>query len=362
MSLRKAKSFVPLVMLPAAAIAGALTIRPVPAAEPGHAVDAATVARTKALYAEKCGACHNLPVPEEKGYNRREWQRTVDKMLNKYGASTSISGAEAAQIVDYLATFAPKGGGMSHTDRWATDRVDVWTVDPAATFVTNFESDGQMARLKPIVSGAKGPKAIWKVTQDKSIPNGRIAKVTCAGADAGHFVLLSDPRASGHDVDVTVHFRIDSAKASPAVGIAFGIKNDKDYQLVRFDGARNALSLMRIQEPVHQTLQKTDIATGSDLMTVALPSAASQAPGAVPAPIPVPEATPAFKPDGQWHKLRVLVHGGTVRAWLDMTKRISVEDDQYQGGQVAIWSQGDTAASFDDWTTDIYDNPGTPRV
>jgi len=76
----------------------------------------------------------------------------------------------------------------------------------------------------------------------------------------------------------------------------------------------------------------------------------------------VPDAAPAFKPDGQWHKLRVLVHGGTVRAWLDMTKRISVEDDQYQGGQVAIWSQGDTAASFDDWTTDIYDNPGTPRV
>jgi len=359
MSLRKAKSFVPFVILPAAAIAGALTIRPVPAAEPGHAVDAATVAQTKALYAEKCGACHNLPAPEEKGYNRQEWQRTVDKMLNKYGASTSISGAEAAQIVDYLATFAPKAGAMSHVDRWATDRVDVWTVDPAATFVTNFESDGQMAHLSPLVSGAKGPKAIWKVAQDKGIPNGRIAKVTCPGADAGHFVLLSNPRASGHDVDITVRFRIDSAKASPAVGIAFGVQNAKDYQLVRYDGARNALSLMRIQEPVHQTLQKTDIATGSDLMTVALPSAA---PGAAPVTPAVPETASAFKPDGQWHKLRVLAHGGTVRAWLDMTKRISFEDDQYQGGQVAIWSQGDTAASFDDWTTDIYDNPGTPHV
>ena len=116
--------------------------------------------QVKALYAEKCSACHNLPKPEEKGYTRSEWQRTVNTMLTKYHASESIAPAEAAQIVDYLATFAPKTGtgGRSQrsTDPWGTDSLDVWTDAPNATRVFNFAL-GSLAGLAPVGAGDARP-------------------------------------------------------------------------------------------------------------------------------------------------------------------------------------------------------------
>jgi hypothetical protein len=340
---RHARSLAAFVVFPAVAVSGAMTMRPLTAADNRQAPNAAVTAQSKALYSEKCSACHNLPDPLEKGYTRAEWQRTVDKMLTKYGASDSISPAEASQIVDYLATFAPRAGAAAKPlDRWATDGVDVWTADPAQTAVTNFESPEQLGRLRQIAAGANGPKSVWKIGADGDAADGHTVRVTAPGAPAGRFAMLLDPRVNGHDIDVSVRFRIDSGKASPAAGIAFGIKDSKNYQLIRYDAANNTLSLMQIQEPVHQTLQKTDIATGADAL----------------APPAVPPAAGAAEPSlGQWHKLRVLVHGTTIRAWIDMTKRISIDSGAVPDGEVALWTQGDTAASFDDWTSDVYDKP-----
>lgn len=341
---RHAKSLAAFVVLPAIAVSGAMTMRPVPAADNRQA-SAVPPAQSKALYSEKCSACHNLPDPVEKGYNRAEWQRTVDKMLTKYGASDSISPSEAAQIVDYLATFAPKAGAAARPlDRWATDSMDVWTTDPAHTSVTNFESPDQLGRLRQLASGANGPKPVWKLVADGDAAGSHTVHVTAPGAPGGRFAMLLDPQANGRDIDVSVRFRVDSGKESPALGIAFGVKDSKNYQLIRYDAAKNVLSLMQIQEPVHQTLQKTDIATGADALA--------------PPSTPVTPAAAIAAP-GQWHKLRVLVHGTTVRAWIDMTKRISTDDGTYVGGQVALWTQGDTAASFDDWTSDVYDQAGS---
>jgi hypothetical protein len=51
------------------------------------------------------------------------------------------------------------------------------------------------------------------------------------------------------------------------------------------------------------------------------------------------------------------VHGGQARGWLDMQKRISTALPGYTGGKVGLWSQGNTVASFDDWTVDWHDAP-----
>ena len=65
-------------------------------------------------------------------------------------------------------------------------------------------------------------------------------------------------------------------------------------------------------------------------------------------------------PKSGWHTLRLLVKNGQIRGWLDMNKRINIEDAAYEGGKIGLWSQGDTVAAFDDWTVDIYD--GTTAV
>jgi len=318
--------------------------------------DAATQVRQKALYSEKCSACHNLPDPVEKALTRSEWQSTVNKMLTKYGASDSISTGEAAQIVDYLATFAVTNSGNTGkpANIWATDRLDVWTVDPTRSVVTNFESPEQLTRLRPAVSGDKGGASSWHIVplsssagvgggspsmgrEGNETGDGHSVRVTAPGAHAGRFAMLVDPSVNAHDLNVSVRFRIDSENASPAVGVAFGVKSPDDYQLVRYDALHQQVSLLQIAGAQHATIQKIDIASGADLLTSAT-------------------TTTAASLDKGWHTLRVLVNGTTVRAWIDMTKRLSIDDTAYQGGAVALWSQGDTTADFTDWITDIYDS------
>ncbi len=292
----------------------------------------ADLAQVKTLYAEKCSACHNLPVPQEKGYTRAEWQRTVGQMLTKYHASDEISAPQAAQIVDYLATFAPKtpaGGGAHGGSQWATDGTDVWTTAPSASRVFNFEA-GSLAGLAPVGSGTPGPAPLCTVRPGMPGTGGFVARVSGPSFRADRFAVLLDKTDQGRDMDVHARFRIDAGKVSPAVGIVFGYSAPNQYTVLRCNQALGTLALIQVAGPVHTTVQETPIALPPALVTPLAPG---------------------------WHTLRLLVSGGQVRGWVDMQKRVSTTLPAYTGGSVGLWTQGDTAASFDDWTVDCYDAP-----
>ena len=310
-----------------AVVAAALTtpLKPARADAPN-----ANSAQVKTLYTEKCSACHNLPVPQDKGYTRAEWQRTVSRMLTKYQASDEITGPQAAQIVDYLATFAPKasaGAGKPGGDPWATDGTDVWTSVPSVSRVFNFEVGG-LAGLTPVGSGTPGPAPLCTVKPDTPGADGLVARVSGPSFRADRFAVLLDKADKGRDVDIHVRFRIDGGKISPAGGIVFGYSAPNSYTVLRCNQALGTLALIQIAGPVHTTVQETPIT---------LPPA----PGVPLAP--------------GWHTLRVLVNGGQVRGWIDRQKRVSTTLPAYSGGAVGLWTQGNTAASFDDWTVDCYD-------
>ena len=320
------------------------------------AADAATTAASKALYGEKCSACHNLPDPVEKAYTRAEWQRTVNRMLNKHKASDSITPPQAAQIVDYLATFAPqtavlnrggRGGRNRSTDLWATDVADVWSEAPSATQVFNFEASHPLTSFSALGAGTPGPAPEWSVGSDKSgkvSADATVAHVSVPNARPDHFALLVDKSDGGQNVDARVRFRIDAGKESPAVGLIVGYTDPRHYTVLRCSQSLGDLALIQITEPMHTTLQQTPLVLR-------------------PADSPVPPAAAVVPLSPGWHTLRVLVHNGEVRGWLDMQKRISIALPGYTGGKVGLWSQGNTAASFDDWTVDWYDAaPATPPL
>jgi len=314
-------------------------------------------AQVKALYQEKCSACHNLPKPDEKGYTRPEWQRTVSTMLNKYHASESIAPAEAAQIVDYLATFAPKkaAGGRNRrpADPWATDTLDVWTDAPAATRVFNF-AGGSLAGLSPVGSGTPGPAPAWSVAADKSGPDGMVARASGPHFRADRFALLLDRADTGRNADVRVRFRIDAGKASPAVGIVCAYSGPDNYVVLRCNQALGDLALIQIAGAAHTTVQQTPIVLAAPpARPTETPNTGGTGVGAAPAAV---AAAPTPLAPG-WHTLRLLVHDGQVRGWVDMQKRISTTLPNYGGGKVGLWTQGNTTASFDDWTVDWYDAP-----
>jgi mono/diheme cytochrome c family protein len=336
------KNLRPLVVLASVAAVGAVAVAAsvVPTRPAVAAAPRADGAQVKALYGEKCSACHNLPKPDEKGYSRAEWQRTVNTMLNKYHASESIAPGEAAQIVDYLATFAPKqarGGGHS-SDPWATDTADVWTDAPQASRVFNFEGGG-LAGLAPVGAGTPGPAPVWSVKSDRPGADGLVARASGPAFRADRFALLLDRADAGRSVDVRVRFRIDAGKASPAVGIVFGYADPDHYAVLRCNQTLDDLALIQIAGTVHTTVQQTPLV---------LPAAPASPP-----PVVAPPAAPLA---AGWHTLRLLVRDGQVRGWVDMQKRVNVALPAYSGGKVGLWTQGNTSASFDDWTVDWYDS------
>ncbi len=305
--------------------------RPAAADAPKTNAPKTDAAQVKTLYAEKCSACHNLPRPEEKSYSRAEWQRTVNTMLTKYHASDEISAPQAAQIVDYLATFAPKqssGGGTRTNDPWATDTLDVWTVSPAASRIFNFEG-GTLAGVSATGSGAPGPAPLAAVKPDPAGGSGQVARVSGPSFRPDRFAVLLDKADRGRDFDVRVRFRIDAGKISPAAGIVFGYAGPNQYTVLRCNQSLGDLALIQIAGPVHTTLQQTAIV---------------QPPPAAPVPL-----APG------WHTLRLLVRGSEARGWIDLQKRISVTLPAETAGSVGLWTQGSTAVSFDDWTVDSYD-------
>lgn len=314
-----------------------------PSVSPQPPGDAAHLAQSKALYEEKCSACHNLydadHDPKQKGYNRAQWQRTVDDMLTKHHASDSISPPEAAQIVDYLATFAPTPDTRRgrNTDPWATDADDVWVSAPSVTRMFNFEAPDALANFSPLAAGTPGPAPVWHLVPAGTAPDGTVAQVRLAKPAATRFGLLMDRKDQARNLDISVRFHIQSGKVSPAVGLVFGFTGPKTYDVLAYNAARNDLMLLKVAEPTHTPLQQTP---------VNLPAGGAATAAAV---------TPAPAPASGWHTLRLLVKDGQIHGWLDMTKRISTQDPGYQGGKVGLWAQGDTVAAFDDWTVDIYD-------
>lgn len=326
---------------------------------PSRSVADATTPDTtqvKALYTEKCQACHELTGkydPKQNGYTVPEWRRTVDRMMHK--ADSNISPSEAAQITAYVITLVPKTdtgkGGGRNADPWATDNLDVWTDAPNATRVFNFAS-GSLAGLAPVGSGTPGPVPVWSVTADKPGPDGMAVRAAGPNFRADRFALLMDRADLGRNMDVRVRFRIDAGKASPAVGIVCGYTDPNNYTVLRCNQTLGDLALIQIAGPVHTTVQQTMIV----LPAPAAPPAA--APGGPVAPLPVtPVAATPLAPG--WHTLRLLVHDGQVRGWVDMQKRISTTLPSYTGGKVGLWTQGNTTASFENWTVDWYDVPNT---
>ena len=166
---------------------------------------------------------------------------------------------------------------------------------------------------------------------------------------------MVDRADQGRNVDVRVRFRIDGGKASPAVGIVCAYADPNNYTVLRCNQALCDLSLIQIAGPTHTTVQQTSIT-----LPVALAAPAPVSPAIVGAPpaAPAPVAAPTPLAPG-WHTLRLLVHDGQVRGWVDMQKRISTTLPNYGGGKVGLWTQGNTTASFDDWTVDWYDAPKT---
>ena len=310
----------------------------------------------KDLYTQRCGQCHNLPNPAEKMMNRNEWQRTVNRMLYKDKAINLITLPESVTIVNYLSGFAPKpGDSRIGLTPWSTDSTDVWTSAPTSSNIYNVEDAQTLSKFQQVTSGDRGTAAKWTAVHDRTDSAWKVSQIK---PSPSRFGLLVQKGNDIGNVDVKLNFEIIGGHTSPAVGIVFGYKNPQSYYVVRYAQNGNALSVIKIDGPIHTVIQNTEL-TPLPQTPAVLTSEASMPPSTKPI-----VAEPITVGPG-WHTLRLLVNEGKIRAWIDRNKRINTVDPGYAGGRVGLWAQGDTVAEFKDISVDEYaplNSPSTASI
>ncbi len=55
-------------------------------------------------------------------------------------------------------------------------------------------------------------------------------------------------------------------------------------------------------------------------------------------------------PLGEWHSMKVVVHGAKLEGWLDGEKLIDYTLTARVGGKVGLWSKTDSISEFADFT------------
>jgi hypothetical protein len=265
----------------------------------------------KSLYEEKCSACHDAYDPEEKGFTAPEWQSTVDRMMNAHDARTSITDAQAAQIVTYLSEFAPRLGQGT-----ASNEIGIWQTDPAQSVSFPFTYGPNLQSFD--IHGGN-----WKIAASPVVYNSFL-KTYNSGNGPGMLVENKDQFQGA--LDAKVQFQVLKGYPNAAVGLIFGEIDDKNYLAAEYTPSSSVLAFMKVVDGVPATVQQVTMAPSQPM------------------------------PTNAWHDLRVKVSEGGIKLeiWLDYQKQLSSTDPGWSGGKVGLMDSGQITAAFRQLTVDTY--------
>jgi hypothetical protein len=288
---------------------------------------AAATETPKALFNEKCSACHNAPDPNAEAMTASEWQDTVNRMLYKHGAKDDISPDQAQTIVTYLDTFAVTAASLNQSQgprfgHGNVDSSDVWSTNPVYSHVYQF-------RTTQIAAPFRSIDGRWSV---RDAGNGPLLVVAAFNAARPAILVAPTPGPHG-DLQIEADFRTappppdTPAAATASIPLSFGLTFDTtdsgDYDLASYDDSKRQLTLTEFRNGKPNILQIIPLESG--LTATA---------------------------DG-WHKMRVNVLENRAKVWLDYEKRIdSTLSDTPGNGGAGLWTG--TRAAAKSFVLDIY--------
>ncbi len=269
-----------------------------------------TTAEMRSLFEEKCSACHDAPDPDAQGFTRAQWQSTVNRMLNQHGANTSISGPQAAEIVDYLAKFPPALNGAG-----SSNEIGVWEQDPALSVDYPFT-------YGPTLQNFDAYGGTWKIIGTPDVVSGYLKNISSSSSPS---ILLENKHEITGGLDLEVQFRINQSNTSSSVGVVFGAADAKNYLSLTFAPSTSTLSLSKVTDGQAVVLQQSVLDSSQVAQT-------------------------------DWHSLRVKVtEGGTgLAAIFDYQQQIKTAYPQWRGGEFGLTSTGPLVAGFRQMTADEY--------
>ncbi len=117
--------------------------------------------------------------------------------------------------------------------------------------------------------------------------------------------------------EITVRFKTISGRIDQAAGIAFDIKQNGDYLVIRANPLENNLVLFRMKHGKRRAVQW--------IRNVKTPSKV-------------------------WHDLKVEINGNRVKGYLNGKLYIDYKNKTDISGKIGLWSKADSYVFFDDFT------------
>ena len=179
----------------------------------------------------------------------------------------------------------------------------------------SFDHDGigsLPSAWKAGVTGSGSPK--WTIEQDGTAPS---APNVLKQSGSGTFPWCVKTDASIENGTVEVKFKPISGREDAAGGLIWRWKDGENYYVARANALENNVSLYRTTNGRRITIKYVNATVGK----------------------------------AQWHTLRVVFAGKSIRVWFDGKLYIEQEDDHIRGaGAVGLWTKADSVTAFDDFT------------
>jgi len=162
--------------------------------------------------------------------------------------------------------------------------------------------------------GLENPK--WKFVAGQWVrraSGGRQVLAQTAETQPWAVALLEDQKFG--DVDVSVRFRPISGKEDASGGIIFGVRDGRNYLLIRANALENNFRLYTIVNGKRSTIASARV------------------------------TEPSL---GAWHSIRVVATGSKIGGYLDGTRLIDHDDKTFTDGWIGLWTKADSVTEFAD--------------
>jgi len=215
-----------------------------------------------------------------------------------------IIAAAVALPITFAAFYIALQGGYKNTEEWNFDSY------PGNTSIPNVFASTD--------TGVPGGNGSWAIKPDQTAPSkpNVLARISGDGSGTGYHLLLI-ARGSYDSFDASVKFMIISGKEDETAGLVFRFQDINHYFVLRADAMNNMFSLCRIQIGAVVCTQNVDVSY-------------------------------LHLANGQWHTITAQVAPPGIAGFLDGTRLVQRNDQNYMGGgQIGVLTKGDSNVDYD---------------
>ena len=183
----------------------------------------------------------------------------------------------------------------------------------------DFEGDetGQAPRFFTSAATGDGREGKWVIEEVDGAPSGKrvlAQRDAKGGADRIALCLYDSPKVA--DIDVEVRLNPVAGDKDRSGGLAVRCIDRSNYYAVRADARSGDVRIYAVVQGRPTQLAVQPVAIDSN----------------------------------KWHRLRVVLSGRHIVVHFNDVKVLEIDDDAFRDpGNVAVWTQGDSAVQFDDF-------------